>query len=288
VRTSADSATRRLAPGLYTRAQITCHRTLKVHNARRRRASPCRVHAATGTYTNTVASYRETATRSSSRGRARAPAHSREPSAGPSNGARPIPNDEEEEEEAAPEAPREPPVDEDNDDDLYAQPQARLARRLALDGVAELPANVRALLAQGLRSIYNDDDEYIELPEAMERAFRAAVGAKTVASDSEPKSYRCEAMRRPDSELWHQAMVREMEAHLENGTWGASQASALARGHWLQVGLQGQAQPRQHRQVLQGPPRRKGIWPAPRCQFQRNVRPLFAPILPLPPSRTSS
>jgi hypothetical protein len=26
-------------------------------------------------------------------------------------------------------------------------------------------------------------------------------------------------MRRPDSELWYQAMVREMEAHLENGTW---------------------------------------------------------------------
>jgi hypothetical protein len=26
-------------------------------------------------------------------------------------------------------------------------------------------------------------------------------------------------MRRPDSGLWHQAMVREMEAHLENGTW---------------------------------------------------------------------
>jgi hypothetical protein len=52
VRTSADSATRRLAPGLYTWAQITCHRTSKAHNARRRRASPCRVHAATGTYTN--------------------------------------------------------------------------------------------------------------------------------------------------------------------------------------------------------------------------------------------
>jgi transposase InsO family protein len=72
-----------------------------------------------------VASYRRTATRSSSRGRACAPARSREPSAGPSNRARPIPN-EEEEEEAAPEAPCEPPVDEDNND-LYAQPQVRLA-----------------------------------------------------------------------------------------------------------------------------------------------------------------
>jgi hypothetical protein len=114
------------------------------------------------------------------------------------NQAPPMP-DVEEEEEAAPEAPREPPAaDDDDDDDLYAQPQARLARRLALDGAAEVPTDVRALLAQGLRSIYDDDDEYIELPEAMERAFRAAVDAKAVASDTEPKSYR-DAMRRPDS-----------------------------------------------------------------------------------------
>jgi hypothetical protein len=33
-----------------------------------------------------------------------------------------------------------------------------------------------------------------ELPEAMERAFRAAINTKTVASDAEPKSY-CDAMR---------------------------------------------------------------------------------------------
>jgi hypothetical protein len=87
-----------------------------------------------------------------------------------------------------------------------------------LDGVAEVPADVRALLAQGLRSIYNDDNEYIDLPEAMERAFRAAIDARAVSSDAEPKSYR-EAMRCPDSALWHQAMVRKMEAHLENDTW---------------------------------------------------------------------
>jgi hypothetical protein len=74
------------------------------------------------------------------------------------------------------------------------------------------------LLAQGLRSIYDDDNEYIELPKAMERAFRAAIDAKAVLSDIERKSY-CGATRRPDSELWHEAMVREMEAHLENGTW---------------------------------------------------------------------
>jgi hypothetical protein len=73
--------------------------------------------------------------------------------------------DVEEEAKTAPEAPCEPPAaaDDDDDDDLYGQPQARLARRLALDGVAEVPADVRALLAQGLRSIYDDNDEYIEL-----------------------------------------------------------------------------------------------------------------------------
>jgi hypothetical protein len=64
-----------------------------------------------------------------------------------------------------------------------------------LDGAAELPADVRALL-----SIYDHDDEYIELAEAMEHAFRAALNAKAVVSDAEPKSYR-EALRRPDSEL---------------------------------------------------------------------------------------
>jgi hypothetical protein len=52
----------------------------------------------------------------------------------------------------------------------------------------------------------------------MECAFRAAIDARAASSDAEPKSYH-EAMRRPDSELWHQATVRKMEAHLENGTW---------------------------------------------------------------------
>jgi hypothetical protein len=78
---------------------------------------------------------------------------------------------------------------------LHAQPQARLARQLALDGVAELPAVVRALLAQGLRSIYNNNNEYIKLPEAMEHAFHAAIDTKMVASDAELRLYR-DAMHR--------------------------------------------------------------------------------------------
>jgi hypothetical protein len=80
-----------------------------------------------------VASYREHGVRSTACPRARTPARSREPSAGPSNQAPPMP-DVEEEEEAAPEAPREPPAadddNDDDDDDLYAQLQARLAHRL--------------------------------------------------------------------------------------------------------------------------------------------------------------
>jgi hypothetical protein len=38
--------------------------------------------------------------------------------------------------------------------------------------------------------IYNDDNGYIELPKAMECAFRAAINAKTGASDAKPKLYR--------------------------------------------------------------------------------------------------
>jgi hypothetical protein len=63
-----------------------------------------------------VASYCEHGTCSTACPRARTPAPSREPSAGPSNEAPSMP-DVEEEEEAAPEAPREPPADEDDDND---------------------------------------------------------------------------------------------------------------------------------------------------------------------------
>jgi hypothetical protein len=45
---------------------------------------------------------------------------------------------------------------------------------------------VQALLAQGLRSIYNNDNEYIKLPEAMECVFRAAIDAKAISSDPRP------------------------------------------------------------------------------------------------------
>jgi hypothetical protein len=98
------------------------------------------------------------------------------------------------------------------------QPQAWLAHCLALDRVAKPPSDVRTLLAQGLRSIYNNDNKYIKQPEAMEHALHAAIDVKAVASNAEPKLYR-NTMRRLDSELWHQTMVRKMEAHLENHRW---------------------------------------------------------------------
>jgi hypothetical protein len=87
-----------------------------------------------------------------------------------------------------------------------------------LDGVVEPPSDIRALRAQGLHSIHNNNNKYIELPEPMGHAFCAAIDTRAVASGAEPKSH-CDAMRRPDSELWHQAMVRKMEAHLKNDRW---------------------------------------------------------------------
>jgi hypothetical protein len=72
-----------------------------------------------------VVSYCKHGVCSTARPRARTPAPSREPSASPLNEAPPMP-DVEEEEQAAPEAPRELPVDNDNNDNLFAQPQARL------------------------------------------------------------------------------------------------------------------------------------------------------------------
>jgi hypothetical protein len=92
-----------------------------------------------------------------------------------------------------------------------------------LDGVVEPPSDIRALCAQGLHSIHNNNNKYIELPKPLGHAFCAAidtraVASRAVASNAEPKSH-CDAMRPPDSELWHQAMVRKMEAHLKNNRW---------------------------------------------------------------------
>ena len=42
----------------------------------------------------------------------------------------------------------------------------------------------------------------------------------TTAKSAYPKSY-AEAMTRPDAQLYHEAACKEIDALLENGTWGA-------------------------------------------------------------------
>jgi hypothetical protein len=69
-----------------------------------------------------------------------------------------------------------------------------------------------ALLAQGLEAIYGDSDEFIPYHKALEHTFVAGMDA------SKPKSF-SEAMQRPDANLWYEATVKEMQAHIKNGTW---------------------------------------------------------------------
>jgi hypothetical protein len=69
-----------------------------------------------------------------------------------------------------------------------------------------------ALLAQGLKAIYSNSDKFIPYHNTLEHAFVA--GTDT----SKPKLF-CKAMQHPDANLWYKAAVREMQAHIENGTW---------------------------------------------------------------------
>jgi hypothetical protein len=70
----------------------------------------------------------------------------------------------------------------------------------------------RALLAQGLEAIYSDSDKFIPYHNALKHTFVAGTDA------SKPKSF-WEAMQRPDANLWYKAAVKEMQAHIKNGTW---------------------------------------------------------------------
>lgn len=74
----------------------------------------------------------------------------------------------------------------------------------------------RTLLAQGIGGVYRNDsgpvDNYLTLPDAFEHAFVAS------AEPNKPKTFQ-EAMQHPDANLWYQAAVKEMEVHIENGTW---------------------------------------------------------------------
>jgi hypothetical protein len=70
----------------------------------------------------------------------------------------------------------------------------------------------RTLLAQGLEAIYGNSDKFTPYHEALKHAFVASMDA------SKPKLF-CKAMQRPDANLWYKAAVKEMQAHIKNGTW---------------------------------------------------------------------
>jgi hypothetical protein len=70
----------------------------------------------------------------------------------------------------------------------------------------------RALLAQGLEAIYGDSNEFIPYHKALKHAFMAGTDA------SKPKLFR-KAMQCLDANLWYKAAVKEMQAHIKNGTW---------------------------------------------------------------------
>jgi hypothetical protein len=108
--------------------------------------------------------------------------------------------------------------------DLLRNPEARLARRLKQDGIRAPPADICALLAHGLCSVYNlpaakDDYKLSDFNGALKHAYIAMSSALAAhGTQHEPKSFR-EAMKRSNADMWYQAAVNEMKAHMENGTW---------------------------------------------------------------------
>jgi hypothetical protein len=69
-----------------------------------------------------------------------------------------------------------------------------------------------ALLGQGLEAIYNNSDEFIPYHKALKHVFVAS-------TDTNKAKLFWEAMQHPDANLWYKAAVKEMQAHIENGTW---------------------------------------------------------------------
>lgn len=53
---------------------------------------------------------------------------------------------------------------------------------------------------------------YLTIPEALEAAFKAS------GRDSGPKTY-AEVMTLPDAQQHHEAAIKEIQSHVENGTW---------------------------------------------------------------------
>jgi hypothetical protein len=144
---------------------------------------------------------------------------SRSSSAQPANAAAPaLPNVEEESDHVP--GPSQTPAESDSDVNLFYTAPASpdefdfLSGPHAADSahVVRRWQGMRALLAQGIESVYGEDDEHLSLPQALERAFAAR------SDKSEPRTLR-DVLKCPDADLWNQAAVKEMEAHIENGTW---------------------------------------------------------------------
>jgi hypothetical protein len=119
-----------------------------------------------------------------------------------------LPNIEEEADPAAPgpsQAPVSPIVEENSDEfNFLSGPHAACL-------VCHWQGK-RTLLVQGIESIYGKEEGLLTLQQALNHAFVAS------SEPSKPKTF-WEAMQRPNADLWYQAAVKEMEAHIENGTW---------------------------------------------------------------------
>jgi hypothetical protein len=144
---------------------------------------------------------------------------SRSTSAQPANAAAPaLPNVKEESDHAP--GPSRTPAKSDSDvNPFYTAPASPdefdfLSGPHAADSahVVQHWQGMQALLAQGIESVYGEDNKHLSLPQALKRAFAAR------SDESEPRTLR-DALKRPDADLWYQAAVKEMEAHIENGTW---------------------------------------------------------------------
>jgi hypothetical protein len=71
---------------------------------------------------------------------------------------------------------------------------------------------MQVLLAQSIESVYSEDDEHLSLPQALKRTFAAC------SDESEPRTLQ-DALKCPDANLWYQAAVKEMKAHIKNSSW---------------------------------------------------------------------
>jgi hypothetical protein len=81
---------------------------------------------------------------------------------------------------------------------------------------------------------FHDAKSIGDLPKLWENDPTEAENAH-VSAQVEPRSF-AEAIKRPDSQLWADAALEELQAHIRNGTWTLVDLSpgAVANGsHWV-------------------------------------------------------